>query len=157
MTATSASNHKQSFTYFGYSTLHNSARCFPNINPVLIRAIYVCMYVSCMYVWLLTCAYTKICSKWLNYQSKNQADDYDPQKLEFIKITSQLACMKSKRIAHMYVCLFVLPHNHGLLRLAYQSPLCRCQRFWVSTIDIRTFKTYREERERESLRFPGSR
>ena len=29
MTATSASNHRQYFTYFGYSALHNSARCLP--------------------------------------------------------------------------------------------------------------------------------
>jgi hypothetical protein len=29
MTASSASNHRQYFTYFGYSALHNSERCLP--------------------------------------------------------------------------------------------------------------------------------
>lgn len=29
MTASSASNHRQYFTYLGYSALHNSERCFP--------------------------------------------------------------------------------------------------------------------------------
>ena len=29
MTANSASNHRQYFTYFGYSNLHNSERCLP--------------------------------------------------------------------------------------------------------------------------------
>jgi hypothetical protein len=29
MTASSASNHRQYFTCFGYSALHNSARCLP--------------------------------------------------------------------------------------------------------------------------------
>lgn len=32
MTATSASNHRLHLTYFGYSALHNSARCLPE-NP----------------------------------------------------------------------------------------------------------------------------
>ncbi|KAM7518825.1 hypothetical protein LguiB_017787 [Lonicera macranthoides] len=30
ITAISASNHRQYFTYFGYSTLHNSDKCFPD-------------------------------------------------------------------------------------------------------------------------------
>lgn len=143
MTENSASIHRQYFTYFGYSSLQASARCFPVTSIIKTTWSWFIFHAAFFQgVWkrklffLHTGCYTEICREWLNYKSENESNKNYPKELSIQSIQVEvlisfcyIATPRKMLVLELHECSYICSFS-CLTSYRWLAPACKS----VSTV-----------------------